>query len=266
MATLVHKVPVDPRSTPRRSHLRSRFFLWLALSCAAVAIIGFMPTYWLQLWPRTFVGPPLLHIHGLLCTAWILFLVSQAWLASSGRIRRHRDWGLAGIALATAVVVVGCATAIVGLEDFLALGFGDRARAFLIIPLSAILLFMLFTGAAIACVHHSEWHKRLMIVGTVALIEAPGARFAFLFAKGMRPGLRPGLVGPPPPLAPIVVGLALQLVIVAGMVHDKRSRGAVHPAWITGLAVSVSVILAKVPLSQTAAWLSFADWTTRIAG
>jgi hypothetical protein len=195
-----------------------------------------------------------------------MFLVSQAWLASSGRIRRHRDWGLAGIALGTAVVIVGIATAIVGLQGFLAMGLGDRARSFFINPMLAITVFALFTAAAIACVHRPEWHKRLMIVGTVALIQAPAARFGFLIAQGMRPGLRPGLIGPPPPMAPVVVGLLLQLIIVAGMVHDRRTRGSIHPAWTVGLMVSVALLLAKVPISHSSAWLAFADWTTKIAG
>jgi hypothetical protein len=264
MATLATEPPVV--RNPGKIRSRSRAFLWLAVSCAAIAVVGFMPTYWLQLLPRTFVGPPLLHIHGLLCTSWVAFLVLQAWLASSGRIRSHRDWGLAGISLATAVTVVGIATAVIGLQQFLAMGMGDRARSFLFNPLSAICLFATFTGAAIACVRRPEWHKRLMIVGTVALIQAPAARFGFLMAQGMRPGLRPGLVGPPPPMAPVVVGLLLQLIIIAGMIHDKRSRGSVHPAWIVGLTVSVAVLLAKVPLSHTDGWLAFADWMARIAG
>ena len=65
---------------------------------------------------------------------------------------------------------------------------------------------------------------------------------------------------------PVIVGLLLQLLLVVGMVHDWRTRGRVHPAWIVGLAVSVAVIVLKVPLSTTAAWLAFAQWTTTIAG
>lgn len=266
MASIVD-TPLDavtrqPIRTPAR---RGRFFFWQAIACAAVAIGGFLPTYWLQLYPRTFKGPPLLHIHGLLCTAWIVFLAIQTWLVSENRIRRHRDWGLAGISLATMVVVVGVATAIVALQSELGRGYGDLARSFLITPLAAIFRFALFTGAAIALVHRSEWHKRLIIVGTVGLIEAAAARFGFLMGVGHGPGLRPGFFPPPPALMPVIIGLLLQLIIVAGMIHDKRTRGAIHPAWIVGMTLSVAVILLKVPLSTTSEWLAFADWTTHIA-
>lgn len=163
-------------SNSRRVAQRSRFFMWQAIACAAIAVFGFLPTYWLQLPAGTFVGSPLLHIHGALCTAWVLFLISQAWLVSEGKIRDHRDWGLAGISLATAVVVVGYATAIFGLHERLARGEGDRARAFLSTPFTAITLFAIFVAAAIACTHRPEWHKRLMIAGTVSLVNAAAAR------------------------------------------------------------------------------------------
>ena len=269
MATITEDklaAPIERDTAMRRAGRRSRFYLGLALACAVIAILGFAPSYWLQLPRGTFTGSPLLHIHGILTTAWILFLVSQASLMSRGRTMSHRDWGLAGISLATAVVIVGIMVSIAGLEAHLAQGHGDPARSFLIVPLAALFRFALFTGAAVAFVHNPEWHKRLMIVGTIGLIEAAAARFAFLMMVGTGPGVRPGLFPPPPQAMPVVVGLILQLLIVAGMIHDKRTRGSIHPAWIAGMIISIAIILLKVPLSATPAWLSFADWTTKIAG
>jgi hypothetical protein len=265
MATIVDTAATEKAAPAAPTEARSRFYLWLAFSCAAIAIGGFMPTYWLQLAPPTFVGAPLLHIHAALSTAWILFLVWQTSLVSRNRIRRHRDWGLAGIALATAVTLLGIAVAVTSLQAELARGLGDSARAFLVTPLAAMARFAGFTAAAIMCVHRPEWHKRLMLAGTIALIEAAGARVAFLLALGHAPGLRPGLLPPPPSIMPVVVGLLLQSLIVIGMIHDKRSRGAVHPAWVVGLGVSVGVIVLKVPLSTTSAWLHFAEWMAHIA-
>jgi hypothetical protein len=42
------------------------FYVWMAVVCALVAFGGFAPTYWLQLPAGTFVGSPLVHIHGAL--------------------------------------------------------------------------------------------------------------------------------------------------------------------------------------------------------
>src|SRR5687767_4521833 len=87
------------------------FYVWMAGACAAIAFGGFAPTYWLQLAPGTFVGSPLLHLHGLLFSAWPLFFLLQTLLVARGRLTSHRSWGLAGISLATAMVLVGFAAA-----------------------------------------------------------------------------------------------------------------------------------------------------------
>jgi hypothetical protein len=83
----------------------------MAAACLVVAFAGFAPTYWLQLAPGTFIGTPLLHLHGLLFSAWPLYLLLQTTLAARGRVGRHRAWGLLGISLATAMVFVGFAIA-----------------------------------------------------------------------------------------------------------------------------------------------------------
>jgi uncharacterized membrane protein YozB (DUF420 family) len=144
MATVVEN---SVKHSGRRAAVRSRLFLWLAIACAAIAILGFAPTYWLQLPAGTFVGPPLLHIHAVLNTTWVLFLIFQAWLVSEGKLRSHRDWGLAGISLASVVVVVGFATAIESLSYELAHGRGDAARSFFTVPVFSIGLFAAFTAS-----------------------------------------------------------------------------------------------------------------------
>ena len=138
------------------------FYVWMAGVCALIAFGGFAPTYWLQLAPRTFIGPPLLHIHGALFSAWSLLLLSQTWLAANDRLDHHRAWGLAGIALASAMVVVGITAAILSLKVGLAAGYGDKSRGFLLVPVTAIGLFAGFFIAAVANINRAEWHKRLI--------------------------------------------------------------------------------------------------------
>src|SRR3981081_438429 len=99
------------------------FYVWMAAVCALVAFGGFAPTYWLQLPAGTFVGSPLLHLHGVLFSAWVLFLLSQTVLAANGQLDHHRAWGLVGISLATAMVVIGLAAAINTLTIALAAGY-----------------------------------------------------------------------------------------------------------------------------------------------
>jgi hypothetical protein len=269
MATIIEPVLIDPEAPAKRPRAvpipRDRFFLWVTILCALIAIGGFAGTYWLQLPARTFRGPALLHVHGALCTAWVLFLISQSSLVTRGRIRSHRSWGLFGIALASVLTVVALAVAITAMNERVG-QYGDAARAFLNLPFSAISLFAGFTAAAIASVTRPEWHRRLMIIGTVGLIQAAAARVFFLVATGGGPGMRPGVLPPPPVSIAAMPALVLELILVAGMVRDWRVLGRVHPAWIVGAVTITALELVRAPISASAAWLAFASWAGNIAG
>jgi hypothetical protein len=59
---------------------------------------------------------------------------------------------------------------------------------------------------------------------------------------------------------------ALELFIVAGIVHDWRRHGRPHPAWIVGAVAMTAVALLRVPLATTAGWLAFAQFMAGFAG
>jgi hypothetical protein len=243
-----------------------RFYVILAGLCAAIAFSGFAGTYWLQLPGGTFVGSPLLHLHGLLFSTWTLYFLWQAALIANRRTANHRAWGLAGIALATAMVFTGTAVAIDGLQYRIASGQAEAGRAFLVVPLTAVWLFAGFVTAAMVRRRQADWHKRFMLVATANLIGAAIARFFFLALAGGGPGLRPGL-GPPTTAAiALIPSLLAYAVILLGMGFDWRTRGKQHPAYLWGLGISVAVTLVRVPLSGTESWSTFADFLARFAG
>lgn len=244
----------------------NRFYVYMAAACVLLAFGAFSPTYWLQLPAGTFVGPPILHIHGILFSAWTLLLLWQAWLVASGRLARHRAFGLAGISLATAMVVVGLVAAIGTLSEGLAAGYGDRSRAFLALPISTISLFAGFFTAAIFNIRSPEAHKRLILLATISLLQAAMGRVFFALIVGVAPGARPGL-GPPAQVAfAIVPSLVLELFIVAGVIYDWRTRGRPHRVWLIGAAIITAVVFLRVPLSMTPAWRTFADAMAHITG
>src|SRR5687767_11331464 len=144
------------------------FYVWMATACVLIAFVGFAPTYWLQLARGTFVGSPLLHLHGLLSSVWPLYLLLQTVLVALGRVSRHRAWGLLGVSLATATVLVGFAVANDVLAARLTAGYGDAARAFHIASTSMITLFGVFVCAATVYVSRPEIHKRLMLLATIS--------------------------------------------------------------------------------------------------
>jgi hypothetical protein len=240
--------------------LVSKFYVTMAAICVGIAFGGFFGTYWLQIGRGTFTGSPMLHLHGLLFSLWTLFFLSQALLVANRQLKSHRAWGLAGISLATAMLFTGMAVAIQGLQARLDAGYGDAARAFTIVPVTAVLLFAGLVTAAIINLRRPEWHKRLMLLATTALLQAALARFFFLAATGGGPGLRPGL-GPPQPIGgTMIAGFIVDLLIVAAIVHDKRSYGRVHAAYWWGFGMTFSVQLLRPVIGYTEAWYRFTDF------
>ena len=270
MATIVEPAAVRPtRTIARHSERRprTRFYLALALVCAAIAILGFAPSYWLQLPAGTFKGAPLLHIHGALATAWVLFLISQSTLVTRGSVARHRDWGLFGISLASVLTVVAIMVAIQSMTAKLAQGAGDPVRSFLIVPLSGILMFAGFTAAAVANIRRPEWHRRFMIVGTVGLARRGDGARVLLLRRGRRPRRAPGLMPAPPPAAmPLLSGLLLRAD--PRRRHDPRQAHArPHPPRVDlRLRHHDRGDCAPRAVRRDALWLATADWLGRIAG
>ncbi|MEO5895932.1 MAG: hypothetical protein ABIS06_09545 [Vicinamibacterales bacterium] len=229
-----------------------RFYLRMAVAFAAIAVIGFTPTYWLPLSRRGLDVHPLAHVHALVFYGWIALVVWQTSLAANGRLVRHREVGLLGVALATAMCFVGVGMAADSIKRSEAAGFGEAGRAFSIVSLSAIALFAALFALAIRAVKRPEVHKRLMLVATASLLQAAVGRWFLLF---LAPQVPAGVVpSPPPVVVTIMPGSVVDLLIVIAMVHDRRTTGSVHSTyWYAGAAV-LAVQLLRVPMSTTAAW------------
>jgi hypothetical protein len=240
-----------------------RFYARMAIACLAVGVIGFTPTYWVPLLRGTLDVSPLAHAHAVFFYGWLLLFVRQSSLAASGQYVRHRAWGLLGIALASGMFFVGLGMSIHSLKASIADGFEPVARAFTIVPISGIALFAILFAIAIAKVHDSDVHKRLMLVNTAGLLQAAVGRWFVLF---LAPPATPGVpVSPPPVFVTVMPGLIVDLLIVVGMIYDWRTRGRVHRVyWIAG-GVTLAVQLLRVPLSQTSAWLTLTHWLLALA-
>lgn len=236
------------------------FYVGMAATFVAIAFGGFVPTYWAKLGNGTFGGGPLLHWHGVLFFGWTLFFLMQTLFIATGQVVNHRNWGLVGISLATAMAISVVIAAIRTIKVAEAISMGDEARRFTIVSLSGLVVFVVFFTLAIVNVRRADWHKRCLIVATVPLMQAATARvFMTLFAP-------PGAAGPPPVFVAVPPGLLVDLLIVAGMVYDWRTRGRPHPVYVIGLAVNLGVQLLCVPLAGTAAWMAIARAVESLAG
>ena len=234
------------------------FYVWMAVACIVASIGGFAPTYWLPLATGAFMDRgPLVNLHGALFAAWPFFFLWQTWLAAQGRFERHRASGMAGVSLTTAMVVIGVATGIGNMLHRLAEGDGDMARAFSVVPLTSIALFGVLVAVAVANVKRPDVHKRVMLVASISILQAAVDRIYYLLVVGGKPGVPLGFTPTPPVVASVPGALITDLLVVAAMVYDWRTRGRPHPAYLIAGAVLLFVQLIRVPLGPSPQWLEF---------
>lgn len=248
MTTLIEDRPVRAAMASQAGP----FYFNMALACAAVAFLGFAPTYFLPLAKRSFAGTPVIHFHGIVFFAWSVFFVVQAWLAASGRVMRHRSIGMIGISLATAMTISGFLVGVGAMQRSAAAGQTDAGIAFVIVPWSGILFFAVVFAIGIAMVRRPDVHKRLMLLASISILDAAVARWFLTFLAP------PGPPGPPPVAVTIPPAFVAYLLLVVAMVHDWRTRGRPHKVYVIGGLVLVAVKVLNLPISTTHAWHSFA--------
>src|SRR3990170_2807204 len=251
---------IDDRRTHAGATSHAQYFyFYMALSCTAVAFLGFAPTYFVPMAVGKLPPMPVVHFHGLLFFAWTLYFAFQSWLAASGQVRRHRTMGMIGVSLATAMTLSGFLVAVNAMKRSAAIGMTDEGIALAIVPLSGMLFFAAVFTLAIAYVRQKEIHKRLMLLAGISLLDAAVARWFLTFLAP------PGAVGPPPVPVTIVPALVAYLLLVAAMIYDWRKQGRPHPVYVYGGAALVAVKLLNRPISMTPLWHSFAGGILALA-
>ena len=226
--------------TPSKQARRGRgFHIGMSVAFLVTAFAGFAPTYYLKGLSHAPALSPGLHLHGAVFTAWLLLLFAQTALVAAHRVDLHRRLGIAGAILAAMMVPLGMMTAIAGAQRG-STRPGFEPMGFMIFPFGQVVLFAIFIGAALWNRRRSELHRRLVLVATACLMTPAITRLPFV---GQRPILSLGLSA---------------LFVVAGMLHDWKSRGRVHPVYVKSVLVILLSGPARFALGQTAAWQSFA--------
>jgi hypothetical protein len=227
---------------------QSRFFLGMAIAAAAVVFAGFAPTYYLRPFAHAIRYPSgqvvsstlplLIHVHAMVSTAWLLLLITQTSLVAADRVGAHRKLGVAGAGIALALLVLGVLTALRGARDGWNPGgpFHDSI-GFLAVTLGDVFLFSGFVAAGLYYRRRPDWHKRFMLLGTLAGLMWPTIT-------------RIPLIAPNPAR---MFGLLIALV-VALPVRDYLVRRRLDPISTWGAIVILMSFPVRVAIGNSAVW------------
>lgn len=229
-----------------RATSRSKFFLYMAFGFLAIAVIGFSTTFFIPLARGTFRAPPIIHIHGALLFAWLLFFILQASLIHKRRILTHRQLGLMGAALCVAIVVSGVLVGLYATRRDLAAGGDDLVLGQFVNILIEMVLFGSLVAAAIALRRDGESHKRLLLLATISALAPAWLRFRHLF--------------PAVPNPFVTFSLLADSLLLLAIARDWLAIKRVHPVylWAGGAMVVVHVI--ELLAIRSTPWLRLSRW------
>ena len=246
-----------------------RFYMWMAMACLAISVVGFMPTYFVPMAQGRFRVEPIVHLHGLILFSWMVYFCAQTWLIAQGKVLSHRTWGMLGISIVTAMTFI--VVAVVSMRNAQAImpnqpaGVAHDARAFAWVSISTILFIVPVFTLAIVKLRDLESHKRLILLMTVSMLGAPIARWFLTFLAPPAPPLPPGVMSFPPISVTIAPALIGDILLVIAMARDWRLRGNIHPVYLVGGAVMLLLQLTVTPVANSDAWQAISAAIGRLA-
>jgi FtsH-binding integral membrane protein len=199
----------------------SRYFYFsMSLLLATVVVVGFSRTVNENLLHAAPPRPLLLWIHAAAFTSWIAFFIAQSALVRVRKVSWHRFLGWLGVGLATAMVVLGSVIAIVMARfDAIQLHLSDT-DAFLSIPFYDMTAFGVCVGLAVYWRKKPELHRRLLFIATCGLMDAPIARFDYVFNHNL-------------------FYICIDLLILLGVARDLIVDRRVHGVYLYALPVLI---------------------------
>ncbi len=178
-------VAITPSARLGREQMERRFYLFASCIFLVFVALGFKQFY---LHGQNFMGrsvtqqiAPLVVVHGIGMSAWVIFLIVQSSLIVSGNRKLHMSLGIGGAVLAAFLVVVGLVTA-GGAVHYRpqTFAFYGGARRFLIIPLTDIVGFGVLVAIGFKNRRRPEIHRPMMCLATLFALSAALTRISFI--------------------------------------------------------------------------------------
>ena len=219
-----------------------RLYILAAIVTPLIVLAGFARTYYLKPFFNTPDLPSrIVHLHGIVMTAWVLLFITQVSLVAARRTRVHQRLGIAGGVLAALVVIVGVLTALfAAARDHTP---GPPALAFLVVPLGDMLVFSVLVGLALYFRRKLQVHKRLMLLAAINLLTPAIARIPLSFIVNGGPLAFFGLT---------------DLVLLAFVAYDTVKHRRLHPVFLWGSIFIIAMQPLRLLLAGTSVWMNFA--------
>lgn len=239
---------VTAQGIDRATTFRASFYFWMVLLMAFFVFGGFGMTYWYPLAAGTFPpAPPVVHLHGLTYFSWMVLLITQAALVNVRNVALHRSLGMFGIALATAVIIMGALITILG-----ASGASGAAAHGLYLGITAVTGFGFLFTLAMRNTRKPEVHRRLILFAMLPLLP-PGIHRLYMVPLGLTTF---------PVVAMYLTLDAMALMIVA---HEWRSHGRIGKYTWIGAAWLVLQQAVHWAIIDTAFFAGVVQWLGSLA-
>jgi len=235
MATLV--------SSAKRIRSDDIFFPVMSLVIFGVVFFGFAQSYFLAGMVRAKLPNVLVHIHGAIFVSWILLLIVQNFLVALRKVKWHMALGVLGLVLPPLMVVFGVLTLF---DSIRRNATGLPPQLLLVGDSEELILFAVLIGWAMIVRRKPAAHKRLMILGTMAILGPAINRWPF-----------PDAIRLP---ATVALTLVLPLIVVA---YDLWSMRRVQRETLIGTSLIVVVALTLIPVVNLPIWQPVVRWILR---
>ena len=226
---------------------RNPIFATWGWICLGISIVGFWPSYIEPSLAGTFSSlSPSISWHVFFTTLWLVLMISQPTMILLSKMNLHRLFGLFSVFLALGVVYTGV---IVQVEVMGSYAQHNDIRSAVALPFFrfiALSVYAIWVTAAITLVRiRPTWHKRLILFGTLALLQAPldrmyGNVFGFQEISG--------------PLG-VFTHIALMVVFV---IWDRLAYGRFHPASVWSAILITLIVFGISPFVESGWWQELA--------
>jgi hypothetical protein len=222
-----------------------RLFLAAAIGFPALVVLGYFKTYYFSaLFDVKALPNALVHVHAIVMTLWVAYFVAQVALIRSKNVKLHMTMGMAGVVLAVIVVIVGMATAYDSQVVRGSAPAGLDPHIFFIIPVSGMLMFVLFFAGAIYYRKRPAEHKTLMLMTAINFLPPALARIYFI-----------------PEEYSIACAFGVSSAVAVGcLVWHSVKHGRVNKIFLGAVILFLVVPPARIAFAQTQIWLGFVNW------